>query len=177
MAFSKGFARTRSDILIRGYGWVRDAIPVDYYVGTTEPGSSGSDLFHGTQEDSYLVGVASAGRPGRCDDPTYYGSFRDFYPSIRRYIDPTGTEDPIRVVDRIPYFPRDRLPTQQGFVRLFNLSNREATVLVKASDDTSSSFVHACTMRIPALAALNFNSRDIEVGNTARGCTGVGRGE
>ena len=49
-------------------------------------------------------------------------------------------------------------------------------MVVSASQDTSSSFVEACRIRIPARASRPFNSRDLEVGNASKGCTGVGRG-
>ena len=173
MAFSKGSANQRRDIRVRDYGTVLDAIPVLYYIGTTEGGSSGSGLFYHPAE-GYLVGVLSSGLG--CDGPSNYGSFRDFFPVIRRHIDPGGTEQLFKVIGRGPFFPRDGLPAQQGFVFLNNASDQEATVVVHASQDTSSSFVEACRIRIPARASRPFNSRDLEVGNASKGCTGIGRG-
>ena len=41
-------------------------------------------------------------------------------------------------------------------------------MVVHASQDTSSSFVEACRIRIPARASRPFNSRDLEVGNSAK---------
>ena len=173
MAFSKGSANQRRDIRVRDYGTVLDAIPVLYYIGTTERGSSGSGLFYHPAE-GYLVGVLSSGLG--CDDPSNYGSFRDFFPVIRRHIDPGGTEQLFKVIGRGPFFPRDGLPAQQGFVFLNNASDQEATVVVHASQDTLSSFVEACRIRIPARASRPFNSRDLEVGNASKGCTGIGQG-
>ena len=128
MAFSKGSANQRRDIPVRDYGTVLDAIPVLYYIGTTERGSSGSGLFYHPAE-GYLVGALSSGLG--CNDPSNYGSFRDFFPVIRRHIDPGGTEELFKVIGRVPFFPCDRLPAQQGFVFLNNASDQEATVVVK----------------------------------------------
>ena len=108
---SKGSANQRRDIRVRDYGTVLDAIPVRYYIGTTETGSSGSGLFYHPAE-GYLVGVLSAGHG--CNDPSYYGSFRDFFPVIRRHIDPGGTEQLFKVIGRGPFFPRDGLPAPAG---------------------------------------------------------------
>ena len=173
MAYSQGVPHERTDISVRDYGRVLDALPVSFFIGTTEGGSSGSGIFYG-QTNGYLVGVLSAG--GDCDEPSFYGSFRDFFPVIRQYVDPGGGEDPMKLVGRIPYFPRDRLVSQQGFVTLVNASARVATVIVRASSENSSSFVEACMFQIPSRATRAFNSRDLEVGNTEKGCTGSGRG-
>ena len=102
MAFSKGFTSDRRDISVHDYGRVLDALPTAYYIGTTEGGSSGSGLFY-DPEEGYLVGVLSAGND--CNDPSLYGSFRNFFPVIRRYVDPGGIDDPIKLVGRVPYFP------------------------------------------------------------------------
>ena len=111
MAFSKGSANQRRNIPVRDYGTVLDAIPVLYYIGTTEGGSSGSGLFYNS-EKGYLVGVLSSGLG--CNDPSNYGSFRDFFPVIRRHIDPGGTEQLFKAIGRVPFFPRDRLPRAAG---------------------------------------------------------------
>ena len=173
MAFSKGLAGYRRDVFVRDYGVVFESIPTVYYIGTTEGGSSGSGLFHDPAE-GYLVGVLSAGLD--CDDPSAYGSFRDFFPVIRRYIDPRGVENPMKLVDRVPYFPRDRLSRQQGFIWAINTSDTVATVIVRASRENSSSFAEVCRYRIPARATRAFNSRDLEIGNASKGCVGSGRG-
>ena len=173
MAYSEGVPHERIDISVNDYGRVLDAIPVSYYIGTTEGGSSGSGLFY-DQAKGYLVGVLSAGR--ECDDPSFYGSFRDFFPVIRQHVDPGGVDNPVKLVGRIPYFPRDRLVSQQGFVTLINSSDREATVIVQASRETSSSFVAVCRFLIPQRATRAINSRDLETGNAAKGCTGSGHG-
>ena len=173
MAFSKGFASDRRDISVQDYGRVLDAIPTAYFIGTTEPGSSGSGLFYDSEE-GYLVGVLSAGND--CNDPSLYGSFRDFFPVIRRYIDPGGVEDPIKLVGRVPYFPRDRLSSQQGFILAINSSDGAATVIVRTSSETSSSFAQACRFQIPARSTRALNSQDLEIGNASKGCSGSGRG-
>ena len=173
LAFSKGIAAAREDVHVEDFGWVRDAIRVRYYVGVTETGSSGSGLFY-DREEGYLVGVLSAGLG--CEDPSSYGYFGDFYPLIRSHVDPAGTDEAMRLIGRIPYMPRDGLPSQQGFVLLLNHSEAEATVVVEASGDGSQSFQDACEFAVPPRATRAFNSRDLEVGNLGKGCTGVGTG-
>ena len=173
MAYSEGNAYPRVDVPVTDYGTVVDAIPVGYHIGATEPGSSGSGLFFDTKQ-GYLVGVLSAGRG--CDDPSFYGSFRDFFPKIRGHLDPGGTEPVLKVVGRIPFYLRDRLPSQQSFAFVTNASDQAATIVVEASQDASSSFSEACRFRVPARASRPFNSRDLEDGNASKGCRGVGRG-
>ena len=172
MAYSEGNAQTRRSVPVRDYGTVVDAIPVDYYIGATEGGSSGSGLFYDPDE-GYLVGVLSAG--SGCDDPSFYGSFRDFFPRIRGHLDPGRTEEVLKVVGRIPFYLRDRLPAQQSFAFVTNASDQTATVVVDGSQDTSSSFSEACRFRLPARASRPFNSRDLEAGNASKGCSGIGR--
>ena len=176
MAFSQGNATTRTSIHVTDYGRVLDAIPVNHHIGTTEGGSSGSGLFYNySSRDSRLVGILSAGRG--CDDPSFYGSFRDFYPVIRRFIDPGSTEAALKLIGRAPFFPRDRLITQQGFVYAINSSDRQASATIRASSGTFPyRFSTACRFTIPARAVRAFNSQDLETGNSAKGCTGTGRG-
>ena len=171
MAYSEGHAYLRRSVPVRNYGTVVDAIPADYHIGATEGGSSGSGLFYNTSE-GYLVGVLSAGTG--CDDPSFYGSFRDFFTRIRGHLDPGRTETVLKVVGRIPFYLRDRLPAQQSFAFVTNASDQAATVVVDASQDTSSSFSEACDFRIPARATRPFNSRDLEAGNRSKGCRGIG---
>ena len=176
MAFSLGRATTRRSIYVTDYGRVLDAIPVNNHVGATEGGSSGSGLFfNNSSRDSRLVGVLSAGLG--CDDPSFYGSFRDFYPVARRFVDPGSTEAALKLIGRAPFFPRDLLVTQQGFIYAINSSDRRATATIRASSGTwPYRFSLACRFTIPPRAVRAFNSQDLETGNSAKGCTGTGRG-
>ena len=65
--------------LVSGYG-------INWAVGTTEPGSSGSGLWNSSH---YLVGVLSCGPdPPACSGHNTYSKFANFYPQIRPYISP-----------------------------------------------------------------------------------------
>ena len=75
---------TRSGIrVVNGYD-------VDWSEGTTEAGSSGSGLF----DRQYLIGVLSGGSGDCYSTVDSYGSFRDFYPLIRRYLRDTTPPPP-----------------------------------------------------------------------------------
>ena len=74
---------------------LRAAYLVDWTEGLTEPGSSGSGLFDG----EYLIGVLSGGESESCGARDYFGSFADFYPRIRRWIDPATATAPDLVVE------------------------------------------------------------------------------
>lgn len=67
---------------------VRDAIEVEWRVGTTEEGSSGSGLLHGGS----LIGVLSAG-PENCSSTDYFGAFADFYPYVAKWLSRTVPDD------------------------------------------------------------------------------------
>jgi hypothetical protein len=65
--------------LVSGYG-------INWAVGTTEPGSSGSGLWNSSH---YLVGVLSCGpHTPACNGHNTYSKFANFYSQIRPYIDP-----------------------------------------------------------------------------------------
>src|SRR5437763_7772228 len=65
--------------LLHGYG-------INWAVGTTEPGSSGSGLWNSSH---HLVGVLSCGPlPPVCNSHNSYSKFATFFPQIRHYIDP-----------------------------------------------------------------------------------------
>ena len=66
---------------------------------------------------------------------------------------------------------------RQGFVRVVNRSAEEATVHIKAYDNTERGF-DAVTLTVGAGKAAHFNSQDLELGNAAKGLSGgIGAGE
>ena len=66
---------------------------------------------------------------------------------------------------------------RQGFVRVVNRGTGEATVRIKAYDDTDWDF-EAVSLRVRAGQVAHFNSQDLELGNAAKGLSGsVGPGE
>ena len=65
---------------------------------------------------------------------------------------------------------------QQGFVRIINHSNRAGTVRIVAVDDTGQRF-DPVSLSLAAQAAAQFNSQDLERGNSRKGLSGgVGDG-
>ena len=66
---------------------VTNAYRVYWDEGAIEPGSSGSGLF--LDNSVYLIGVASATND-RCGSPSSWGSFRDFWPKVERWLGPTS---------------------------------------------------------------------------------------
>ena len=63
-----------------------NGVLADWYEGATEQGSSGSGLFR--RDDGSLVGTLSGGEPGCFVAADTYGSFADFFPSVRRWLAP-----------------------------------------------------------------------------------------
>lgn len=64
-------------------------VQVDWTVGTTEPGSSGSGLWQTDAFGTYLVGTLSCGLGNPCGDrKSKYGRFSSFYPRIQQYLNP-----------------------------------------------------------------------------------------
>ena len=83
-------------------------------------------------------------------------------------------------VHEVPLFPSASDPMgRQGFVRLINPGEAEATVRIVASDDTDRAY-ETLSLAVGANEAVHFNSRDLEVGNAAKGLagsTGAGEGD
>ena len=73
----------------------------------------------------------------------------------------------------IPFFPSASNPTQQGFVRIVNVSDQRATVAITAVDDAGVEF-GPVTVALPPNGAQHFNSDDLEQGNSNKlaGATG-----
>ncbi|MCY3620183.1 MAG: leucine-rich repeat domain-containing protein [Gammaproteobacteria bacterium] len=77
----------------------------------------------------------------------------------------------------VPLLPAASHSTQQGFVRVANLSDTSGTAEVRGYDDPGESY-GPLTLRLPAGATRHFNSDDWEFGNTGKGLEGAaGTGE
>ena len=149
---------------------VAGAIAMTWREGTTESGSSGSGLF--LRDGGYLVGGLSHGPdcgPGITD---FYGPFRHFYPQVRRWLD-SESPPPDHALPLVTAASNLQL---QGFVRVINLSDRAGTVRIDAIDDTGRRF-GPVSLSLEARESSNFNSRDLEEGNSTVGLPGgVGDG-
>ena len=67
---------------------MQDVVEVQWALGVTEEGSSGSGLFY----DELLIGVL-AGGPENCSSTDYFGAFADFYPQVRKWLSRTVPDD------------------------------------------------------------------------------------
>ena len=80
----------------------------------------------------------------------------------------------------LPLFPAASDPMgRQGFVRLVNPGEAEATIRIVASDDTDRAY-ETLSLTVGANEAVHFNSSDLETGNSAKGLggsTGAGEGD
>ena len=76
----------------------------------------------------------------------------------------------------IPFVPRAANSAQQGFVRILNQSEEAGDVRITPIDDSGRRFP-VIRIHLDPLAAVHFNSLDLENGNTAKGLSrGVGAG-
>ena len=149
---------------------IRDALLVRWVDGLTEPGSSGSGLFHG----GALIGVL-AGGSGTCDvREDGYGPFAAFYPRACPWLAPGE----VCVDDAtVPLFLAAGDDRRESFVRLINHSAKAGRVWVHATDSDGRS-APPIPLTIAANAVAHFNSGDLENGNAAKGIhQGVGAGE
>ena len=77
----------------------------------------------------------------------------------------------------VPMFPAAAHPTQQGFVRVANLSATTGTAQIRGYDDAGTSY-GPLTLQLPAGRTVHFNSDDWEEGGTDKGLEGAaGAGE
>ena len=161
LKYSAGRTLGQIDVRVRGTeGVVRNAIVVRWRDGATEGGSSGSGLFDG----EHLLGALSGGSPG-CEEGTdVYGPLHDFFPRVRRWLDPIFTHD-------LPFVTAASNLDQQGFVRIANLSDLAGTVRIHAVDDTGE-YHGPVELSLDALQAAHFNSQDLESGNSSKGLSG-----
>ena len=148
--------------------------------GSVEISSSGSTDTEGILYDSYEVEL---------ERHEYFGvNFR-----IERTLDPgtyyvgvQGGTGPYTLhlsgeasgVVSVPLVPSDDHPRgQQGFVRIINHSAEEADVEITAIDDTGREAGNFTLERLEPWKTMHFNSRDLELGNPAKGINnGVGSG-
>ena len=83
-------------------------------------------------------------------------------------------------VHEVPLFPAASDPMgRQGFVRLINPGEAEATVRIDAFDDTDRAY-ETLSLAVAANRVVHFNSGDLELGNVAKGLagsTGAGEGD
>ena len=70
----------------------------------------------------------------------------------------------------VPYFPAADA-SRQGFLRIVNDSARSGTVTIVAIDDIGRRY-EPVTLTLDANETVNFNSDDLEGGNSAKGLTG-----
>ena len=165
MKYSAGRTLGQTDVEVTNLGTVLNAIVVRWRDGATEGGSSGSGLFDG----EHLIGGLSAG-DRECEEGTdAYGSLHDFFPQVRRWLDPLWVHD-------LPFVTAASNLQQQGFVRIANHSDRSGTVRIHAVDDTGE-YRGPIELSLDAHQAVHFNSRDLEYGNRSKGLSaGVGDG-
>ena len=165
MKYSAGRTLGQTDVEVTNLGTVLNAIVVRWRDGATEGGSSGSGLFDG----EHLIGGLSAG-DRECEEGTdAYGSLHDFFPQVRRWLDPLWVHD-------LPFVTAASNLQQQGFVRIANQSDRSGTVRIHAVDDTGE-YRGPIELSLDAHQAVHFNSRDLEYGNRSKGLSaGVGDG-
>ena len=166
LKYSDGRTLGQADVRVRGVSdIVRDAIVVRGREGATEGGSGGSGLFDG----EHLIGALSGGTT-ECEEGTdVYGPFREFFPQVKRWLDPIWTHD-------LPFVTAASNPAQQGFVRIASLSDRAGTVRIHAVDDTGE-YRGPIELSLEAHEVAHFNSDDLESGNPSKGLSaGVGDG-
>ena len=161
MKYSTGRTLGQSDIRVSYLETpLRNAIVVRWRDGATEGGSSGSGLFDG----EHLIGALSGGTD-QCEEGTdIYGPLHDFFPLVRRWLDPVFTHD-------LPFVTAASNMYQQGFVRIANRSDRAGTVRMHAVDDTGE-YRGPVELSLEAHQAAHFNSRDLESGNPSKGLSG-----
>ncbi len=134
---------------------LRDALSVNWELGVTEPGSSGGGLFH----DRYLVGV-NAGWDEICvRGEATFGSFRDFYPQIKRWLSPDTR--PIQISHLPLLSPAFWYPAVRGIVRVVNSSEEPGYVTVHAIDDAGTRF-DPFEIELGPMQASQFSSATLE---------------
>ena len=160
MKYSAGRTLGQGDVQVTNLGTVLNAIVVRWRDGATEGGSSGSGLFDG----EHLIGALSAGNRV-CEGGTdAYGSLHDFFPQVRRWLDPVWSLD-------LPFVTAASNQDQQGFVRIANHSDRTGTVRIHAVDDTGE-YRGPVELSLDAYQAVHFNSQDLESGDPPKGLSG-----
>ena len=165
LKYSAGRTLGQGDIDVPRLGTVVNAIVVRVGHGATEGGSSGSGLFEG----EHLLGTLSAGTADCRGGTDFYGTFRDFFPQVKRWLDPVWSHD-------LPLVTAASNLERQGFVRIVNHSGEAGTVRIYAVDDTGE-YLGPVDLSLDAHQAVHLNSEDLETGNPSKGLSeGVGDG-
>ena len=115
---------------------MHNALDVTWLTGTAiGPGSSGAGLFR----DEPLIGVLSGGEDPCTGGSTVFGSFRDFYPQIERWLSPEAQQ--LTRLTHLPLLsPASWYPATRGIIRVVNASDQYGYVTVHAIDDTGTRF-------------------------------------
>ncbi len=179
-------------------GWATEAYleqagDIDYFKFTTTE-SARLHVYTTGQTDTYGTLTRSTGGDGQSDDDSGEGqNFSidlpnappgDYFIRVRgaRTTQTTGVytlhirqlEVSLGEADHVlPLIIRADDPQRQGFVRLINNSSSSGTVTIHAIDVSGNRFGPG-TLNLDAKESLNFNSVDLEQGNSALGLTGVG---
>ena len=77
------------------------------------------------------------------------------------------------VTQKLNFIPPESNELQQGFVRLQNNNSDAVTVTILGIDDAGITGASEVRLTIPAGASKQFNSDDIELGNSSKGLTGA----
>ena len=151
---------------------VYNAIETDWSRGLTGHGSSGAGLFTTIGTSEHLVGVLSGGE-GECStEGDIFGSFRDFFPLVKRWL---VAGEPESFTHMLPAVPGANVEIQ-GFVRIINESNSSSRVEIYAIDDAGQRY-GPVTLALDANQTRHFNSTDLEHGAPSKGLIGgVGDG-
>ena len=168
-SYAGGVTDGNHDAIVGAREITRDALIVRWDDGLTEPGSSGSGLFH----DGALIGVLSGGADGCVEREDAYGLFADFHPRACPWLSPGG----VCVDDgNAPLFLAAGDGRREGFARIINHSAKAGRLWIHPRDDSGRAF-EPITLPIGANAAVHFNSKDLEAGNPRKGIAqGVGAG-
>ena len=134
---------------------VLDGLGVRWERGATEPGSSGGGLFR----DGYLIGVLSGFNELCFGGESLAGSFRDFYPQIKRWLSPDTR--PIQISHLPLLSPASWYPAVRGIVRVVNSSEDHGYVRLYAIDDTGTRF-DPYEIELGPLQASQFSSATLE---------------
>ncbi|HEX5755798.1 MAG TPA: hypothetical protein VFY12_05545, partial [Arenimonas sp.] len=160
-------------------------IYVGWLSGTTEGGSSGSGLFTLADDAYYLrgglyAGAASCANSGNLSNPGNYDIYSRLdvvYPSIQQYLAPTS--EALSADDQFLWMvPPASSDEQQGFLRLINRNNASVPVTVWGLDADGQRSSGTITLTLAPRESRQFNSQDLESGNTSKGLSGsLGDGE
>ena len=119
-------------------------------------------------DDHYNLGITRTLDPG-----TYYLKVHGWSGSVGPY---TLHLDSDTGAGIIPMFPAASRFNLQGFVRVVNHSDQEASVRITAIDDAGVRHRPTQELSLSPWQAVHFNSQDLERGDSSKGIVGVGSG-